>query len=44
MKHTILGGLTPKRQILRGLVMALALLFGVAALMAQNSLPAPILS
>ena len=40
MKHTILGGMIPKRQILRGLVMALALLFGVVGLMAQNSLPA----
>lgn len=41
MKHTILKVLTPKEQILRGLVMALALLFGVVGLTAQNSLPAP---
>ena len=41
MKHTILKGFTLKGQILRWLMMAVALMFGVVGLMAQNSLPAP---
>ena len=41
MKHTTLKALISKRQILRGLMMAVALMLGAAGLTAQNSLPAP---
>ena len=36
MKHTILKGFTLKGQMLRGLMMAVALMFGAGGLTAQN--------